>query len=516
MKKMAVCLIVLFCPILVFGTETAFQSPSFESPYYRIVFPLSVEQEGWSIQGLKVNGQPWEIFFVLKKGAHQNLSHPLEKGDYTIEVDYAWRNGKRYTIEVLYKGKESSEGEKQVVRLKSPDRGGIPFKREGFYRVFRAEEPIGTERRGEICTLTVTVPKKGFEKSGFILADGTRLIPFQMLDVGESRPPEKVAATHPVTLTYRIAFPLDMAPHEKKMLLLLRGRPSKARKKGFVITGEGPGKTVRNNHLSLEFHPPSGQINVIEDRREGVRLFNEAGVVHWNPGVYIPGIAWDHSFNWNPPPSFEEIVGEHLYISTRRGPLQRIKDVDLEVRYVLEADAPYFLSETLLTVKKDLGVSAIRNDEMVLYKGLFDTLVYKDKKGQIVRKPLQENPSFPDGLVHVAPDDVEWVGLLNSEKKFGFISLRLASAHPSPGTSGAWLNKPGTYFYAPSAGKYVYWVRPLCYTWSEHTTRNLLTHVPAGSLFYEKNAYVLLPEDEALGKTLESLLRRLKNPVRVY
>ncbi len=372
------------------------------------------------------------------------------------------------------------------------------------------------ERLGEICTLTFAVAKKDSENRGFILADGPRQIHFQILGIREAVPPEKSASTHPVTLTYKIAFPLNMSPYQQKLLLLLKGRRDREQKKGFMIEGQGIGKTIKNGLLSLEFHPQSGQINLIENLMEGIKLFNEAGVIHWNPGVHIPGIAWDHSFNWNPAPSFDEIVGEYLYISTRRGPLQTIEDIHLEIRYTLEADSPYFISESLMRVDKDLGVSAIRNDEMVLYKGLFDSLIYKDKKGQLITMPLQENPVFPDGLVHVAPANAEWVGLLNTEKKFGFFSLRLEYACPGLSACGSWLNKPGTYFYAPSDGKYVYWVRPLIYTWSEYPTRNVLTYVPEGSVFYEKNAYIILPLSESLAKNLDNLLARLKNPVRVY
>lgn len=130
--------------------------------------------------------------------------------------------------------------------------------------------------------------------------------------------------------------------------------------------------------------------------------------------------------------------------------------------------------------------------------------------------PLQEKRDFPDGLVHVAPDDLEWEGLVNSERKFGFFSLRIDYVNASPGISGNWLNKPGTYFYAPSSGKYVYWVRPLLYTWSEFTTRALLTFVPEGSVFYEKNAYIIIPLNGEYSETLDRLLEKLKNPVRVY
>ncbi len=516
MKKTALYLMLLFFSSLSLHGQVEFQSPSFDRPYYRILFPLSVDEDDWAFQEVRINGEKWDTFFALKDGNYRDRSKPLEKGNYSIEVDYAWRSRTNYTIVILYNSEDYPELKKIERQLESPEIGGIPFESEGFYRIFKAEELVGMERKGDICTLTFAVAKEDSENRDFILTDGPKLIPFQILGIQESIPPEKSASSLPSTLTYKIAFPLDMSPYQKKMLLLLRGRPAEAEKSGFLISGNEVGKTVKSEFLSLEFHPQSGQINTIENLKEGIRLFNEAGVIHWNPGIHIPGIAWDHSFNWNPPPSYAEVNGDYLYINTRRGPLRRIEDVVLEVRYTMEAGSPYFISETLLTVTKDLGVSAIRNDEMVLYKELFDSLIYKDKKGQVIIRPLLENPSFPDGLVHVAPDDVEWVGLVNSEKKFGFFSLRLEFANPALAASGSWLNKPGTYFYAPSDGKYVYWVRPLLYTWSEYPTRSLLTHVPTGSIFYEKNAYVILPLDKNLKENLDRLLLKLKNPVRIY
>jgi len=108
------------------------------------------------------------------------------------------------------------------------------------------------------------------------------------------------------------------------------------------------------------------------------------------------------------------------------------------------------------------------------------------------------------------------VGLLNTKRKYGFFSLRINYVNSNLNASGNWLNKPGTYFYAPSNGKYVYWVRPLLYTWANYTTRNLLTFVPEGSSFYEKNAYILLPLKEGFEDNLNTLLKKLKHPVRIF
>ena len=196
--------------------------------------------------------------------------------------------------------------------------------------------------------------------------------------------------------------------------------------------------------------------------------------------------------------------------------MPRVKDVDLEVRYRVEAFHPWFVAETKMTVTKDLGVIAVRNDEMVLYKELFDGLMYRGKSGEVVSMPLKEIPESPFGLVHVAPADVPWVGLVNGAQKYGFFSIRLQAAASNLASAGDFLHKAGTYFYAPSDGEYVYWVRPLIYTWADYATNSLLSFVPRGSFFYEKNAYLLLRLDDRTPQELDALQRRLQNPFRVF
>jgi hypothetical protein len=230
----------------------------------------------------------------------------------------------------------------------------------------------------------------------------------------------------------------------------------------------------------------------------------------------VPGVAWDHSFDWNPPPSFEERAGAFLYLNARRGPMPRIKDVALEVRYRVDAFHPWFIAETRMTVGKDLGAIAVRNDEMVLDRELFDGFMYRAGDGDVVTGPLEEIPEAPYGLAHVAAADLAWVGLVNTREKFGFFSVRLAAASSSLGPGGDFGLKAGTYFYAPSDGSYVYWVRPLVYTWADYATNSLMSFVPAGSFYYEKNAYVILRLDEETPRALDRLARELREPLRVF
>ncbi len=518
MKKIAAVMGFIFIAMVTAGaqTELDFRAPTFDEPYYRIHFPVEVKADKALIENIRLNGENLGQFLIFKEGKSIPATTALDKDVYDIVIDYAWANGKTYEVCLLYQTETSDQPEKLELRGTSPRRGGIPGGREGFYRVYKVEEEAGIGRTQELVTLILTGARRDIQDGNFVIFDGSRPIPCEIMEKGESIPPEKVASTHPVTLTYKIALPLDTSPREKKWLLVLRGKNQEPPGRNISVSGEGLGKIIRTAKFVIELSPQSGQINAIESLEAGVKLYNKAGVIHWNPDVFVPGTAWDHSFDWNPPPSFEEKAGDYYYLNVRKGPMPRISDVDLEVKYTIEAAAPYFVSETRLRFGSNLGVIAVRNDEMVLFKELFDSLVYRDKNQGIVKLPLREKQGFPFGLVHIAPEDVNWVGLVNTKDNYGFFCLRLNTSNGNFELPGDFFQRAGTYFYAPSDGNYVYWVRPLIYTWGDFATNNLLAFVPKGSFFYEKNAYGIWRLDTDWPQNIDRLLARLKNPLRVF
>ena len=492
-----------------------FHAPTFDEPYYRIEFPFEVRGDKVLIKDLQLNGAKAGPFLIFKGGKNIALSSPLEEGTYAFVLDYAWAGGIKYRATLVYQPEKAKKPRTMELAGLSPQEGSIPGGREGFYRVYKVEEEAGIERNQEVVTLTLTAPKTELDPPDIVIFDGTMAVPFEIMERMESVPPEASSATHPVTSTLKIVLRTDARAYEKKMLLVLKGDKGPAPAQGLTVSGEGLGKTIKGTKLTLELHPQSGQINTIDSIEAGVKLYNKAGVIHWNPDVFVPGVAWDHSFDWNPPAVFEEKSGAYLYINSRRGPLPRVKGVTLDVKYTLEAGAPYFLSETRLNFEEGQGVIAVRNDEMVLFRELFDSLLYRDKKGEIFKLPLKEKEGMPFGLVHIAPEDLGWIGLVNTRDRFGFFSLRLQAAHGNFEVPGEFLHKAGTYFYAPSDGNYVYWVRPLIYSWADYFTNSHFAYVPKGSFFYERNAYAVLPLSTDLPQRLDMLLKKLRHPLRV-
>jgi len=498
------------------AADIRFLAPSWDFPAYQIRVPFEVTATPLTVTAVLLDGARAE-FRIFRDGKPADISKPLEKGAYEIVLDHAWSSGKRYALAVLVHGPDPAKIDERALAALSPASGGIPAGgTEGFHRVFKIEETTGIGRDAEIVELVVTAAHSSLPGPGLRLFDGAKEIPCEVLEFKTSNPVESVSKTNPPSVTAKIACAVSVAPKGKKLLLVLKGKPQTPLPKAFALTGEGLGKTLATPHLVLAFHPKSGQILTIEAPQAGIKLWNKAGVIHWNPDVFVPGVAWDHSFDWNPPASFEENPGALLYLNARKGPMPRVKDVSLEVRYRVDAFHPWFISETKMVVEKDISVIAVRNDEMVLYKELFDSFMYRAGDGGIVSGPLRELPERPFGLAHTAPPDLAWVGLVNTKEKFGFFSLRLAAAASSLGLGGDLPLKAGTYFYAPSDGDYVYWVRPLVYTWGDFATSNLVSFVPAGSFFYEKNAYVVLRLDEGTPAALDRLARELREPLRVF
>jgi len=499
------------------GAGLRFESPTFENPRYAIRLVHMIETGPVTVSEVRLNGAPFATVLIFRDGRPVDRSKPLGPGSYDVVLDHAWASGKKYTVSLVHDGASRPETATADYSGMSPAKGGVPPGcDEGFARAYRVSEEAGLARSAEVCCLTLTARSSDIGEANLRLFDGAMEIPFQVLDRRGSAPPQSVSASNPPTVTFKLAFSLDSAANGKKALLVFKGKAEKRPPGDLVLSGEGLGKTLRSSGLVLQFHPQSGQVLAIEYPKEKVRLWNKAGVIHWNPDVFIPGLAWDHSFDWNPPEAFEERAGGLVYASSRRGPMPHIRDVDLEVRYEVSAGHSYFISETRLTFGKDLGVIAVRNDEMVLYKELFDSLMYRDKDGRVVTLPLRELPEAPFGLAHIAPLDIPWAGLVNTKEGYGFFSLRILAAASGLGPAGDFGHKAGTYFYAPSDGDYVYWVRPYLYTWGDYATNNLLTFVPKGSSFYEKNAYVLLRLTGRTPGELDALLRKLRDPLRVF
>ncbi len=507
------CLSILFWSSIFAGDFLSFESPFKGDPSFRI-YCLIDFLENETIKKLKLNGSPIERYWLLKDDKVLAPTGFIESGIYELALDYAWKNKKKYELEVLIEEISSKKLSKYRIADFSPLQGGIVHGEEGFSQTLHVKEPIGLSRTNEVVVLSLTAPTTEIRDKNFVIYMDNTLLPYQFLESKENVPDKTAQVDHPSTLTVSLAVPITLKPLESKILIVLKGKKQSTSSPGFTIEGKGLGKRVSNGNLLFEFDSQSGQLKSILDQKENLILQNPIGTLHWNPDVYIPNIAWDHSFDWKPPPSYQENEGPFFWIQSRKGSMPIIKDIFLEVQYTLQKETRYLVSETRMTPLKQLSLAALRNDEMVVDHKLFDHLIYSSN-GKVTILPLKPQPKGFQGLYHVAPFDADWVGFVHSKQNIGFFSLRLEHSNQSFDGSPLALHKPGTYFYAPDLQSYIYWVRALFYTWGEFATSNFLTFVPKGSSFYEKNAYLFLQLKEGYLKEVEGFFKKLKFPARV-
>ena len=135
--------------------------------------------------------------------------------------------------------------------------------------------------------------------------------------------------------------------------------------------------------------------------------------MHWNPCVFVPARGWMHSFAWDPPEKYEIETGPIFTEIRRSGPFPLIPEVHLGVTYRIFTNRAYVESGTTVQVRDDIGVVAIRNDQLIFRNGTF-THVGWDENGRPVTKSLDAYKSVNrHGDILRLADTVPWVTFYN-------------------------------------------------------------------------------------------------------
>ena len=445
MKRSALAILVVVLPAAAFAADVRFTAPTWEAPRYEIRLPLEVAATPLTLREVLLDGAAFGPFRVFRAGKLVDISKPLEKGAYEIVLDHAWSSGKRYSFSVVTHGPDPAKLDKRALAALSPVAGGVPSgsrrgilsRRQG--RGDRRHRPHGRGRRARHHGREGRPPRPELR-----LFDGAEGAPLRGPGVQRIGSCRERGQDESALGDGQDRLPAERGPEGAEAPPRPQGEVRGRAPGGIGLTGENLGKTLTTPHLVLAFHPKSGQILTIDAPDAGIKLCNKAGVIHWNPDVFVPGVAWDHSFDWNPPAIVRGEGGRLRLLNARSGPMPRVKDV------IARGPLSRRRRPSLVHLRDDDGRRrrtsasiAVRNDEMVLYKELFDSFMYRDPNGEVVTGPLAEMPETPFGLAHIAPPDLAWVGLVNTREKFGFFSLRLAAAASNLGLGGDFPSRPG-------------------------------------------------------------------------
>ncbi|MHB9029377.1 MAG: hypothetical protein ACYC9O_11475 [Candidatus Latescibacterota bacterium] len=283
--------------------------------------------------------------------------------------------------------------------------------------------------------------------------------------------------------------------------LLLYGNPNAAAPNfptDLKVSGKGPAWVIENSKITVRLHGKkagvgeysnhdSGQLSaVVLKAKPDAPFETEENVMHWNPGVFVPTRGWLHSFAWDPPEKYE-IESGPVFVEVRRsGPFPVIGEVHLSVNYRIFTNRTYVESGTVLDVREDLGVVALRNDQLIFRPGSF-THIGWDDNGKTVAKPLSSyKPVNRHGDILRFSPVADFVTFFNPARGVGAASVRDLFSAVGPNGAAPVLFDNATYV---ANGDLQYWFRPLIYFHVGWDRKQLIT-VPQGSVYSERNYYI--------------------------
>jgi len=256
----------------------------------------------------------------------------------------------------------------------------------------------------------------------------------------------------------------------------------------LTVSGTGPSWTIENDRMLVKLHA-SGQIaSVTLKDKSDAPIAPDTGIMHWNPGVYIPTRYWAHAFDWNPPDNYS-IESGPLFVEIRRsGVFPDFPEVYLSITYRIFTGRSYVESGTVMRLRDDVGVVALRNDELVFDAGFFTHVGWDNGDGTVkVRQFSQLTPVNRHGDVLRLSDTIPFVTMYNPASGVGAASLRIDYANIGPRGDQPVLFDNATYI-SSGGGELQYWFRPLVYFHVDWDRKQLIS-VPQGSVYSERNFY---------------------------
>lgn len=347
-------------------------------------------------------------------------------------------------------------------------------------------------------------------------------VPFQLSRLSSWNKDTDGAKSLP-TVSGRITF-FDIAPGAGPAeYFLLYGNPdaqAPAQATDLKVSGESPSWTVENakikarlqgripaggaipeaaptNRTALKAAQPARASNFDSGQLAAVTLKSRpswpiapyTGVMHWEPGIFVPTRGWIHVFDWNPPPVCEIEQGP-LFVEIRRsGPFPKVPEVDVSVTYRIFSNRTYVESSTCIEVVEPVGVVSLRNLNLVFDNGTFTHMAWL-RDGVPVVKDLKDYPPMnTHNDVLRLSDDIPFFALLNPAERIGVATVKdLYANHGPDGTAPVLFDNS---FYMSNGGGegLQYFFRPLVYFNVGWDRKQLIT-LPKGSVYAERNYFL--------------------------
>ena len=535
-------------------SSLGFQYPGPAFAYFHIHCTFLPESyKPFTIKSVKVNGERVPaIDLRILKGRKGGYGRPeqvraMEANDgiipdnegFSVDFAYHWKAGDE--IKVVVSG-ETKSGETQELTASgkaSWDSTGLKGWEHSASLVVR--ETAGVDRQGEPVEVTlgligsrVTDPRRELrvvtripghpdaDSSGFVE------VPSQVLNVTvwddsempveiDAKTAERIRRYIPTT-TVQLVFLACMQSYEERVYLLCYGNPdanAPVYKTDLKVEGEGLGQTVSTARYRIGLSANSSAVETVLLRGEPDVLLEHKletnGAIHWNPGVYSPPEPWVHASDWEEP-NLAIQTGPVVHRISRYENLPFVTHTAAQVVYQFFGGQPYMLCESVMEVKKDIFVQALRNAEIVFNHAVFDEFVWKDELGKIQSLDLSTTRKHPIHALEI-PADTAWFAFISRKHGVGFASITIE--YNNFNLYGSLSSVAQPYFYV-QVGPWYYCARPLVYPFG-HANFSRMMPVRKGSVYTEVNAYLPfhLADGPAPFAEVEKYQKILTNPLKV-
>ncbi len=516
MKKIAASLVLAIIALVSAAAAEEFGYPvGGESWYYIKVVMADAAPAGpgvWTVARVSVNGRPARDFAVRQGGKELPSADVDGTKPFELKVRWSWAKGEVYEIKAELENAKA--GTKAAAAWKGRAAAGKGYWNPAWknYLALVVSEDDNIERTNLPVHATFGVLSsylKSTDEIRLVRADrkgddvAYAEIPHQVYDVRTWNDPkitalvdkdEKTGKTSPryhPTTSFSLAFLANLKPKEKATYLVFYNNPG-ARKPSFKtdlrVTGTGLAKTIENDFYKVILHPQSGTIYEVVEKSSAVKLEHKLetnGSIHWNPDVYSPPHAWYHCSDWDNPPYTEDAAGPIFYSLRREAPLAQPPGVQVAITYRFYAGSPVIIAESLMEIRDDIFVEALRDAEVVFNKAVFTRAAARTVEGKLETWDFASTKMHPQHAAVLRPD-TPWVAFYGEAKGVGFASLFLDLSLPNRHGGPASQQQPFLYI---QNGPWYYMSRGFVYSFASNNQTRMLA-VRAGSVYYEKNAFV--------------------------
>lgn len=245
--------------------------------------------------------------------------------------------------------------------------------------------------------------------------------------------------------------------------------------------------------------------NIVLKNINNTRLKRGHISMHWAPNFTKTDVKGNYNMKDLPADSENSIKkGQYQITKKRSGITEKVPEIYVEGSYTFFANVPYFFFESTMTMKNDVSLKLLRNDEMTI-DSLFTHVAYQKNDGSL--KTLELYTSELDTLENnPIPDNSRFVAFYNANYKYGLASIRLEYDNTHADGNASPTRNPHTKI-SKSRNNGRYWNRVLI---------DSATTTKKGSRYHEKNAYLIfeaneeLPEEQILYYT-----KRLMHPLKI-